>query len=395
MAFFDFLKPKWSAGKMSEEDRQREFWLTKRWTSYTAWKRCRDRYAVFADLLERQCKEEPIGRMSERALEEERAGYRELFSQKVLEPFSLEGVGNWDSNTTKWNQSTYADALKGLVAYDKGLAQLAQGDRGVFMHNSRGLLEDAKNCADSKYMWYYQGGPKGGDGMVYYGKYVQAMKTALLWAVENGGFGAGGLQPAMANLSSDCCWTESHVIEISGKQKRVQGTREFAIQETAHLNTLPRVPAPSVDLIVRTGEPCPVSGIYEPQVRDGLMTYMLEGQEAYRYGEPCLAPGGGDSVTWRLLWEDTRYLDGVIPDEEKDYYPPLETPDFDAWVNMEEVIDNAPRDVVITARSGELASYTGTWSAMDDLNGRVRWRKGEPLPLHHGRSVEWVFSPGS
>jgi hypothetical protein len=73
----------------------------------------------------------------------------------------------------------------------------------------------------------------------------------------------------------------------------------------------------------------------------------------------------------------------------------MEIPDFDAWVNMEEVIDNAPRDMVITARSGEPANYTGTWSVLDDLGGSVRWRKGEALPLHNGRSVEWVFSPGS
>jgi Immunity protein 72 len=393
MAFFDFLKPKWSAGKMTEEDRQRRFWVIKSITSYTAWKRCRDRYAVFVDLLERQCKEEPIGRMGQAELNKKIATVKRLIEQGVLIPSDLNGIEN--DYFTEWSQSTYADALKGLVAYDKGLAQLAQGDRGVFMHNSRGLLEDAKNCADSKYMWYYQGGPKGGDGMVYYGKYVQAMKTALLWAVENGGFGAGGLQPMMANLSSGSVWQEPHFIKFKDKPKRVQGTREFLQSRCAHLMSLPRVPTPSEERLVQSGEPCAVSGIYEPQVRDGLMTYMLEGQEAYRYGEPCLAPGGGDSVTWRLLWEDTRYLDGVIPDEEKDYYPPLETPDLDAWVNMEEVIDNAPRDVVITARSGELASYTGTWSAMDDLNGRVRWRKGEPLPLHHGRSVEWVFSPGS
>jgi Immunity protein 72 len=391
MAIFDFLKPKWSAGKMTEDDRQREFWLTKSWTSYTAWKRCRDRYAVFVDLLERQCMEEPLGRAGEIAMAQHRASVEQLIRQGVLDQGALKRLDG--IHVTKWSQSNYADALKGLVAYDKGLAQLATGDRGVFMHNSRGLLEDAKNCADDKYMRYYQGGPKG-DGQVYYGKYVQAMKTALLWASENGGFGAGGLQPAMANLSSDSVWTETSFYEFRGRRKRSLGTRDFALQRTAHLKALPRVPTPT-DVTVQTGEPCPVSGIYEPQVRDGLMTYMLEGQEAYRYGEPCLAPGAGSPVTWRLIWEDTRYTDGVIPDEEQDYYPALEIPDFTTWVSLGEVIDDAPRNVTVTARSGEIASYTGTWSVMDDLGGSVRWRKGEVLPLHNGRSVEWVFSPGS
>lgn len=60
MAQFDFLKPKWAASKMTTEDRARQFWLLPRQTIYSAWDRCRHAYAAFVELLEQQCKEEPI-----------------------------------------------------------------------------------------------------------------------------------------------------------------------------------------------------------------------------------------------------------------------------------------------------------------------------------------------
>lgn len=392
MAFFDFLKPKWSAGKMTEDDRRREFWLLKRSTSYTDWKRCRDRYAVFVDLLERQCKEEPTGRMGARQLAVEVAGTQRLIAQGVLPPSALNGIENY--YTTKWDARTYADALRGLALYDAGLARLRQGDRSVWLHNSQGALEDACNVAMHYYALIYQGGPKGGDGMEYYGKYVFAMKAALLWAMENGGFSAGGLQPAMANMSSASVWDETRRIDFQGKQDMlILGERDSLLMQTSHLTSLPDVPAPADEILVQTGQPCPVFGIYEPQVRDGVMTYMCQGQEALRYGEPCWYPGGGQPVSWKLIWTDERYLDGKIPDEESSYFPPEAEPDFSAWVG-EELDTDAPRDQLIALRTGEPASYSGTWAADTDLGGRVLWRKGDRLPQHKGRDVRWVFVPG-
>ena len=395
MSIFDFLKPKWSAGQMTEDDRARRFWVLKSITSYTAWKRCRDRYAVFVDLVEKQCKEEPVGRVGATELQRQIQSYTELIEQKVLEPFSLAGLANWDTNTTKWTHSTYADALRGLSLYDQGLALLKQGDRGVFLHNSRGLLEDAYHAADRKFQIYYLGGPKGGDGMVFYGKYVPAIKAALLWADENGGFAGGGLQPMMADLSAPQVWVPPRTERgVRGGTITNIGTHAAQKEITTHLKALPTVPTPTEEVLVQTGQPCPVFGIYEPLVKDGLMTYMCAGQEAFRYGERCGAPGGGNPVTWKLIWEDTRYTDGVIPDEERDYYPESNTPpDFSALVGDELIDPKLPMgDTSVSARSGQAAQYTGTWAAMDDLGGRIFWKKGEKLPLHHGREVEWVFN---
>ena len=391
MALFDFLKSRWSAGKMTEDDRARRLWVLKAFTSYTAWRRCRDRYAVFADLMERQCKEEPVGRMGATELAGHVANVERLIAQGVLLPSDRNGME--DDYATRWSHGTYADALRGLSLYDQGLALLKQGDRGVFLHNSRGLLEDAANAAKHQYEIYYLGGPKGGDGMVFYGKYVPAMKAALLWAVEHGGFNASGLQPAMAELSAPSIWTEPRDLpDPNGGRMHMPGSHVALREATAHVKELPRVPVPTQDILVQTGEPCPVFGIYEPQVRDGMMAYMCQGQEAYRYGEPCSAPRAGSAVTWKLIWEDTRYRDGVIPEEENGYFPEDNTPpDFSRLVGAE-LANDWRSDQLVVQRSGEAARYTGTWASQHDLQGRIFWRQGDPLPLHKGAAIDWVYS---
>jgi hypothetical protein len=392
MALFDFLKPKWSAVKMTDDDRARQFWLCKRRTSYTAWKRCRDAYAVYAELVERQCREEPVGRMGPKAL----AAYKIMVERWVRDGiFPSDALNNIeDDNTTEWTADTHASALRGLALYDRGLSLLRQGDRSVFQHNSRGLLEDAYHHADHDYQMYVMGGRNGGDGMVYYGKYVAAIKAALEWASQEAGFSAGGLQSKMANMSAGVLWEETREVydPFEKRKKRVLGCSDRWKRDAFLLKELPRVPQPVDEVFVRTGEPCPVFGVYEAQVKDGLMVYMCAGAEAYRYGEPRWTPGGGQPITWRLIWEDDRYLDGTVPPEEADYYPEeLSPPDFSRFVG-DELEDDWRQDELIVLRSGEPASRTGRWAARDDLGGRIYWRKGDALPLNKGQSTDWVYA---
>jgi hypothetical protein len=391
MAFFDFLKPRWSASKMTQDDRARRLWFLQAITSYTAWQRCRDRYAVFVDLVERQCREEPVGRLGPIAFEKYKSDVGRWVQDGEFPASALSNLEN--VHRTDWNASTYAAVLRGLSLYDQGLARLKQGDRTVFLHNSQGVLEDAYHAADHQFQMYYLGGRNGGDGMVFYGKYVAAMKAALLWADEHEGFRAGGLQPMMAKLSAPDVWETPHDYrDLHGNKRHDIGTSASLKLHTAHLKTLPRVIEPLQEVTVYSGEPCPAFGVYEPQVTDGVMSYMCAGQEAYRYGEPCSAPGAGTAVHWKLVWEDTRYRDGVIPEEEQDYYPTSNTPpDFSRLVG-EELSIEVRSDEIVVAKSGEAARYSGTWAVKYDLSGRIFWRKGDPLPLHKGQPVEWVYS---
>lgn len=79
---------------MTEECRARQFWQAQRRTSYTAWKRCRDAYAVYVGSVERQCKEEPIGPMGAVALERECIGIKILITRGVLPRMPCTAIPN-------------------------------------------------------------------------------------------------------------------------------------------------------------------------------------------------------------------------------------------------------------------------------------------------------------
>ncbi len=72
-------------------------------------------------------------------------------------------------------------------------------------------------------------------------------------------------------------------------------------------------------------------------------------------------------MAWRLLWEDTRYLDGTIPEEESTYFEP-----------------HAPapeqRPVVLTAMPGEPCPESGEWYSVNREDRKAVLKKGEPMP---------------
>jgi hypothetical protein len=144
---------------------------------------------------------------------------------------------------------------------------------------------------------------------------------------------------------------------------------------------LPDVPSTKESVIVRTGQPVPRFGIYEPQVEDGGMNYLLEGAPAPMALDPedDLRP-----AVWRLIWEDTRYRDGMIPDEENLYFRPTEAPRPAPAVHID-------TDPVISLESSKRASRAGVWVIAHRLNVRRRFELGEILPQHDGRDVVWLW----
>ena len=94
----------------------------------------------------------------------------------------------------------------------------------------------------------------------------------------------------------------------------------------------------------------------------GCPNYFLAGSTAFEYEME-----GTDKkakVAWRLLWEDTRYLDGTIPEEENDYLAAPETVDA----------------AVLTAHPGEPCPESGEWYAVNWEDKRMLLQKGEQLP---------------
>ena len=150
---------------------------------------------------------------------------------------------------------------------------------------------------------------------------------------------------------------------------------------------LPEVPEPVKKVIVRTGQHVPCYGIFEPLVPDGCMNYFLEGMstpQAVNVDE-----GDGDFVVrpavWRLIWEDTRYLDGIIPAEEQSYFPPEAAVEATqpAWADVDPLVQQSSNDV---------ASRSGVWVVADRLDLRRQFNAGDRLPQYEGRDVMWIWS---
>jgi hypothetical protein len=87
---------------------------------------------------------------------------------------------------------------------------------------------------------------------------------------------------------------------------------------------------------------------------------------------------------WRLLWEDTRYLDGSIPEEETFYFRPDDAPKPAAPVHI-------GTDPIISLESNKRVSSPGIWVVSNKLDVRQRFERGDTLPQHEGRNVVWLW----
>lgn len=174
---------------------------------------------------------------------------------------------------------------------------------------------------------------------------------------------------------------------------------------------IPVVPVPKKEVLIKTGKEIPCYGIWEPvkvlrktSILDtfkrpepwtesdfeieGCMNYLHAGSPA-----PTIAfegdhyRGEGRPTTWRLLWEDDRYFDGTIPEEEKEYefliIPPKPLP----LPKPKE----PPKDELLWAFSGDPAVKAGPWAIQELLHIRIECKVGDVLPQHQGQNRVWVW----
>jgi hypothetical protein len=172
-------------------------------------------------------------------------------------------------------------------------------------------------------------------------------------------------------------------------------------------NDLVPVPDPIDNIFVRTGEPTPFSGIWEPvdgpkQSLISLLTKVAKPQPPFKIAGAMNYLHGGSNApkisvettddnldldtTWRLLWKDDRYEDGTVPKEEASYLftkPDQVRPSTQAIAMLNETI---------WGHSGSIAPVGGKWLVEADLSASVILQKGERLPMHEGRDVRWVHA---
>jgi hypothetical protein len=341
MNIFDIFKTKWSAKHMTQHDRRKLFWYMKRKTSYTAWKAKADAFDRFATVFERQVKEQPF------------------VARGGVDP-------TWGTN---W-ETSYPEILKAQVLFEQGLARLLQGDRTVWLYNDRGVLGDADAIYGHWYTALVNHGPHG--DIFFRGKYVDDLTAAILDVFPYAWATAGVIQQVWENPVYFEFWSKDHMAHLA--------------QKVPFPPTLPDVPIPTKEVLVRTGEPAPCFGIFEAQVPDGCMSYLLEGVAVppavtinEKDGESYTRP-----ATWRLIWEDTRYRDGTMPEEEKEYFPATEAAPTAQPVTVE-------ADPLISLDTGQRASKPGIWVVANRLDVRKRFESGDKLPQHEGRDVVWLW----
>jgi hypothetical protein len=309
---------------MTDNERRKVFWLVKKYSSYTAWKALADAYCVFSDAYMKAI------RIADHSKDDE------------------------------LDEATYSGEAKrildGRIAFEKGLPRLKKGDRSVWRRNSRGILG------------------QGLDQITFIRRIMDPEEYMFDW-MKNKDEVVAAHEALRAALASPGAVTERPEVTDEAPLATwdvltpVHPTQGWPMNNPAHLNfppSLPEVPAPAA-FVVETGSEVPYDGIYEPEwgevVRGnngllariasavtgkskaepprligndedadsfppsprrehiGCMNYLLGGTSAPYYSDEENTPPM--PVAWRLIWKDTRYLDGSIPEEEAEYLKPI------------------------------------------------------------------------
>lgn len=320
------LRPKGAAAfaQPAEADRRALFWWLLRNTSCTAIGHNARMWKEFADAYEAWL----------RGLPEPRPRYVEAFK------FVLDTQGN----------------------YEKGLARLRQGDHSVMNRgSSEGWLGRLfTNSVYQRLDWYAEPADIARiehcpESMVV--QYFLAHESAM----------ACGHRGTYRGLS---VYREMTFPEIHAR--KVLAALPFD-------TTLPE---PRWDTSMASGARAPTDGIYE-MVDDqghvvGGMQYLVRNEETEPadFVEFGIEAGNeqASSFKWRLLWEDQRYKDGQVPDEEQ-FYPapkPIRS------------VDDSAAPLQSHCESGHACPSSGYWFTPARAGSRRHFERGDVMPAEHG-----------
>ncbi|WP_256254180.1 Imm72 family immunity protein [Burkholderia ubonensis] len=334
---------------MSEYDMQDDvtrrevFWLLQRLTSWSLWKAKYDAFKVFADAYETAIK-------------------------------------TWPANDPDVMEADHLKTIYEILnCYDKGLAELAHGRR--FVWRAGQALEQAIDRFDELGGYFYRNPNYWERGQIEpYPPKVDALyklMRASQFQMDHAPLEVVGSSYRFARLRSPDALLDPADYK--------HGFYELAYPTFPDI--LPGVPD-SFGPVIQSGQTVPCDGIWEPvtieQSRvlgvipidaklfgsDGCFNYLVADTEA-----PNLSLLDTANLTvvprpthWRLLWEDTRYLDGVIPDESH-YF--LEPPGKSEPLALEAV---AP------VRTSDVCPVSGEWRT-DEYGGKtVQVERGTTMP---------------
>ena len=275
---------------MTDDDRKKIFWLLKKYSSYTAWKALGDAFQAFTDEWEIAVKH---------------ADEQDEFIVGALKDF-------WD----------------GCESFDRGLPLLKVGDRFIFMNKGNWRIYSTfKNAerlmnADGYGEEYVHDWMVNKDDAFVAFKKIEPRKDCLRITEKK------DLTTSATFDTETVFWTNTWPRHLDYAQ----------FNFPPELDAVPESTATTID----SGKEVSITGIWEPEwpdleskksllknvvslfaeplpanVQKGCMNYLIAGTIAPLYQDT--EKGAKMPVRWRLVWEDTRYQDGVVPDEEQDY----------------------------------------------------------------------------
>ena len=350
----------------NELERRQIFFHLKKASSYTGNKRILDFFQKWADVTE--------------------ASVREADNSGMLalhDPQTGKTIGE---DKTSIEYSRYVGILKALATFEEGVTRLGRGDKRVFTYSEAN------------------------------GFFMRAWTKVSYWSelknrVEQGEIGWQEATPynkEFFKAFDDLCaaGSECHGIGEVDNAPMSYGLWEAVfLSRLPYPDPLPEVPEPKENIVVKTGEQVPCSGIWEPMEEGrcvGSMNYLLGDTRAPKYTKTFLDPSdtnygydyaGYIEVVWRLIWRDDRYEDGTIPEEEKSYPFLCPVPE-----GVEDPYDQVPleyirkhnlphpflanrRQVQDRVEGGQPCPKEGFWwSPANKSKGRI-FKKGEIMPI--------------
>ncbi|TPG55432.1 Imm72 family immunity protein [Ewingella americana] len=300
---------------MNDDNTRRQvFWMLKRLSSYSLWKRKRDAWAVFSDIYE-------------------------------------QAVKTWsEDDPDALDPNNLVHIYEALRLYEQGVEELGKGHRHVW-RTTGDLYQLYKPVDIVKSRFFGQCHERGIQQWSYPPKVEKINKLRL--AEEYAG----------VEYITESCNLVANITNVNFLYSDIIYESEFySLPRPVFPPNLAPVPNERKK-IISTGYVVPCDGIWEPGrlsfdfkwkvipvgigefVNNGCFNYLIKGTKAplinvFENGEM-----EKKSVEWRLIWEDTRYCDGIIPDE-SEYF-----------------LDDAPGKR-ITCQSGERCPHSGHWATI-------------------------------
>lgn len=329
-----------------ETTRRQVFWLLKRLTSYSLWAKKRDDWEIFTRAYEN-------------------------------------AVKTWPTSQREQMPADNLPRIYGVLsAYNKGLDELRRGYRFVWRQGE--AFDQALTDYHVVAKYFYPDGDYWERGIqeAPYPPKVEALNLLMRRSEYVGEHAAcevpaGDDATAQFTAAGALLNPEAYVF------------RFYQLGFPVFPEPLPPVPQPT-GVVIRTGDTVPVDGIWEPVTitrgkvlglipvgatsseNAGCFNYLVQGTRAPRMTGPFNENRGHAEdidVSWRLLWKDDRYMDGLIPDE-SEYF--LTAPGGVPYIE--------PDRVIPAVRTGEVCPATGHWQATGHPDHQVHVVKGAVMP---------------